>query len=97
MRRRVEIRYEELKKFYENPRVSHNIRDFETGAGVAEASARDILFLRQATDGLYESVDRTLPRLAEAVQKLEMLIKASFPGKQALRMIPDSPASLQDE
>ncbi len=87
----LEIRYEELRKFYDNPRVSHSILDFDTGAGVAEATVKDILFLRQATDGLYESVDRTLPRLAAAVQKLEVLIKAVFPGKQALSMIADSP------
>lgn len=87
----LEIRYQELPKFYDNPRVSHSVRDFDTGAGVAEATAKDVLFLRQATDGLYEAVDRTLPRLARAVQDLEKLIKAAFPGKQALRMIPDAP------
>lgn len=87
----LQVRYEELQKFYDNPRVSHHIRDFETGAGVAEATAKDVLFLRQATDALYESVDRTLPRLASAVQKLETLSKQLFPGKQALRMVPDSP------
>lgn len=89
----LETRYEELQKFYDNPRVSHNILDFDTGAGVVEATAKDVLFLRQATDGLYESFDRTLPRLASAVQKLEKLIKTAFPGKQALRMIPEAPSS----
>ena len=83
----LQLRNQELKKFYENPRISHEIRDFETGAGVAAASQRDIIFLRQATDGLYLSVDRTLPRLKNAVEKLEKLIKAMFPGKQALRMV----------
>ena len=87
----LQIRYQELQKFYDNPRVSHQIRDFETGAGFAAASQKDLIFLRQATDALYVSVDRTLPRLASAVEKLEELIKTAFPGRQALRMTPDSP------
>ncbi len=87
----LQLRNQELQKFYENPRVSHQIRDFETGAGVASASQRDLIFLRQATDALYLSVDRTLPRLTGAIEKLEKLIKSMFPGRQALRMIPDSP------
>lgn len=87
----LELRNRELEKFYENPRVSHQIRDFETGAGFAAASQKDLVFLRQATDALYVSVDRTLPRLASAVEELEKLIKTTFPGRQALRMIPDSP------
>jgi len=60
----LQIRNQELQKFYDNPCVSHHVRDFETGAGVATASDRDLLFLRQATDGLYTTVDRALPRLA---------------------------------
>jgi hypothetical protein len=64
----LRLRNEELKKFYENPRVSHEIRDLNTGAGVATADKIDLLFLRQATDGLYLAVDRTLPRLADAIQ-----------------------------
>ena len=87
----LQLRNQELQKFYENPRVSHQIRDLETGAGVASASQRDLIFLRQATDALYLSVDRTLPRLTDAIEKLEKLIKSMFPGRQALRMIPDSP------
>ena len=87
----LQLRNRELEKFYENPRVSHEIRDFETGAGVTSASRRDLIFLRQATDALYLSVDRALPRLADAIEKLEKLIKSLFPGKRALRMIPDSP------
>jgi len=65
----LQIRYQELQKFYDNPRVSHQIQDFETGAGFAAASQKDLIFLRQATDALYVSVDRTLPRLASAVEK----------------------------
>ena len=83
----LQLRNQELKKFYENPRVSHEIRDFETGAGIAAASQKDIIFLRQATDALYVSVDRTLPRLTDAVEKLEKRIKSMFPGRQALRMV----------
>ena len=90
----LQLRNQELQKFYDNPRITHQIRDFETGAGVASASDKDLIFLRQATDALYLSVDRTLPRLASAVEKLEKLIKSMFPGKQALRMIPDDTASL---
>jgi hypothetical protein len=87
----LEMRNQELQKFYDNPRVSHTIRDFETGAGVAAASDRDLIFLKQATDALYTAVDRSLPRIAGVIQKIEKLIKAMFPGKQALRMIPDDP------
>ncbi len=87
----LQLRNQELQKFYENPRVSHQIRDFETGAGVAAASERDLIFLRQATDALYVSVDRTLPRLTSSIEELEKLIKLMFPGKQALKMIPDDP------
>ena len=43
----LDIRYQELQKFYDNPRVSHNTRDFDTGAGMAEAAPRDVLLLRQ--------------------------------------------------
>ena len=85
----LEKRNQELQKFYDNPRVSHTIRDFETGAGVAAANDRDLIFLKQATDALYTAVDRSLPRIAAVIQKIEKLINAMFPGKQALRMIPD--------
>ena len=93
----LQLRNRELEKFYQNPRISHQIRDFETGAGLAAASQKDLIFLRQATDGLYVSVDRTLRRLASAVEKLEKVIKAMFPGRQALRMIPDSQVSREGE
>src|SRR5262249_8700846 len=49
----LDLRNDQLQKFYDNPRVSHHIHDFETGAGVAEATKRDLIFLRQATDVLY--------------------------------------------
>jgi hypothetical protein len=84
----LQIRNQELQKFYDNPRVSHHVRNFETGAGVAAASDRDLLFLRQATDGLYIAVDRTLPRLAAAIQNIEKLITSMFSGKTALKMSP---------
>ncbi len=89
----LQLRNRELEKFYENPRVSHQIRDFETGAGFAAASQKDLIFLRQATDALYVSVDRTVPKLANAVEKLAKLIKSMFPGKRALQMTPDNPVS----
>jgi hypothetical protein len=56
----LQLRNQELKKFYENPRISHEIRDFETGSGVAAATQKDLIFLRQATEALYLSLDRTL-------------------------------------
>jgi hypothetical protein len=84
----LQIRNQELQKFYDNPRVSHHVRDFETGAGIAAASDRDLLFLCQATDGLYTAVDRALPRLVAAIQKVEKLITSMFPGKTALKMTP---------
>jgi hypothetical protein len=84
----LRMRNQELQKFYENPRVSHHIQDFETGAGVATASNRELLFLRQATDGLYTAVDRALPRFVAAIHKVEKLITSMFPGKTALKMAP---------
>jgi hypothetical protein len=84
----LHIRNEELQKFYGNPRVSHHIQDFETGAGVSRASDGDLLFLRQSTDGLYIAVDRALPRLVAVIEELEKLIKSMFPGKAALKMTP---------
>jgi hypothetical protein len=87
----LQMRNRELEKFYDSPRISHQVRNFDTGAGVARASDKDLIFLKQATDALYVSVDRTLPRLVKVIQKLEKLIKTMFPGKQALRMIPESP------
>jgi hypothetical protein len=87
----LQLRNQELQKFYDNPRVSHQIRNLKTGAGVAAASERDLIFLRQATDALYVSIDRTLPRLTSSIKELEKLIKLMFPGKQALQMIPDDP------
>jgi hypothetical protein len=89
----LQMRNQELQKFYDNPRVSHEIRNFETGAGVSSATDRDLIFLRQATDALYISVDRALPRIAAAIQKLEKVIKIMFPDKQALRMIPENPSA----
>jgi hypothetical protein len=84
----LQNRNEELQKFYDNPRVSHYIRDFETGAGVSAASNSDVFFLRQATDGLYTTVDRALPRLVGVIQNVEKLIKSMFPGKTSLKMTP---------
>jgi hypothetical protein len=86
----LQLKNQEVEKFYQNPRVAHRIRDFKTGAGTAEANQKEIFFLRQATDLLYTCVDRTLPRLANGVETLEKLIKSMFPGKKALRMIPGS-------
>jgi hypothetical protein len=87
----LQMRNQELQKFYDNPRVTHHVRDFETGAGVAAASDRDLLFLRQATDGLYTAVDRALPRLVAAIRKVEQLVTSMFPGKTALKMTPIEP------
>ncbi len=84
----LQMRNQELQKFYDNPRVSHQILDFETGAGVSRATDRDLLFLRQSTDVLYIAVDRALPRLIAVIEKLEKLIKSMFPGKAALKMTP---------
>jgi hypothetical protein len=84
----LQIRNQELQKFYDNPRVSHHIRDFETGAGASRAADRDLIFLRQSTDGLYIAVDRALPRLVAVIEKLEKLIKSMFPGKAALKLTP---------
>jgi len=84
----LQMRNHELQKFYDNPSVSHNVCDFETGAGVATASKRDLLFLRQATDGLYTGVDRALPRIVAAVEKVEKLITKMFPDKTALKLTP---------
>ena len=87
------VRNQQLEKFYENPNVTHRILNFETGAGITEASQKDLLFLRQATDALFTSVDRTLPRLAAAIEKLEKVSKVMFPGKRALRMTPQTGAA----
>ena len=84
----LQIRNQELQKFYDNPRVLHQIQDFETGVGVSRASDRDLIFLRQSTDGLYIAVDRALPRLIAAIQKVVKLIKSMFLGKTALKMTP---------
>jgi hypothetical protein len=84
----LQIRNQELQKFYENPRVSHHIRDFKTGERVSRAADRDLIFLRQSTDGLYIAVDRALPRLIAVIEKLEKLIKSMFPGKTALKLTP---------
>ena len=83
----VQVKNKELQKFYDNPRISHEIRDFETGVGVSKADEKELLFLKQATDALYISVDRTLPRLADAIRKLAKLITSIFPGEQALLMV----------
>jgi len=87
----LKLRNEELAKFYENPRVSHRILDFETGAGITEADPKEMFFLRKATDALYTCVDRTLPRLAKAIERLQKLSSSIFPEKKPLRMITDSP------
>jgi hypothetical protein len=84
----LQMRNQELQKFYDNPRVSHHVLDFETGAGVTAASDLDQLFLRQATDGLYTAVDRALPRLVAAIENVGQLITSMFPGKTALKMTP---------
>lgn len=84
------LRNQQLEKFYENPHIKHTLLNAETGAGVSQASPKDVLFLRQATDALFVSVDRTLPRLTAAVAKLEKFSKFMFPNKRALRMTPQS-------
>ena len=89
----MRLRNEELAKFYQNPRVSHRILDFETGAAQTQADPQDTFFLRKATDGLYSCVDRTLPRLVGTIEKLEKLRRSLFPEKKPLRMITESPAS----
>ena len=89
----LKLRNEELAKFYQNQRVSHRILDFETGTGITEADPKEMFLLRKATDALYTCVDRTLPRLAKAIEKLQKLSSSIFPEKKSLRMIPDSPVS----
>lgn len=84
----LQLRNQELQKFYDNPRVSHHVLDFETGTGVTAASDLDQLLLCQATDGLYTAVDRALPRLVAAIEKVEQLITSMFPAKTALKMTP---------
>jgi hypothetical protein len=81
---------QQLEQFYRNPRVKHELLNFETGAGITEAAPQDLFFLKQATNALYGCVDKALPRLSEAVQQLEKLIKSFFPGMQALKMTPDT-------
>jgi hypothetical protein len=89
----LKLRNGELAKFYESPRVAHRILDFETGAGITEADPKEMFFLKKATDALYTCVDRTLPRLVGAIEKLEKLSGSMFPAKQRLRMTPDSSLS----
>lgn len=93
----LQLKNREVQKFYDNPRVAHHIKDFETGAGVTAVNEADILFLRQSVDILYDCVDRTLPRLAQAAEKMEKLIKSMFPGKQALKMVRDCPVDEQTD
>src|ERR1700682_426698 len=69
----LKLRNQELKKFYENPPVSHELLDFETGAAITKADPKEIFFLNKATDALYKCVDRTLPRLVSTIEKLEKL------------------------
>jgi hypothetical protein len=87
----LKLKNHEVEKFYTNPRVEHHVGNFKTGSGHAIATEGDTLFLRQAVDILYECVDRTLPRLAKAIEKIEHLIKSMFPGKQALKLTRHSP------
>lgn len=87
----LKLRNEKLAKFYDDPRISHQILDFETGAAITKADTKDMFLLRKATYGLYTCVDRTLPRLVSAIEKLEKLRRSMFPEKQPLRMTPDSP------
>ncbi len=89
----LKLRNDELAKFYANPRVSHRILDFETGAALTKADPQDTFFLRKATDGLYTCVDRTLPRLADAIKKVEQLRRSMFPEKKPLQLIHNSPVS----
>ena len=86
----LSLRNQQLEQFYRNPRVKHQLVNFETGAGITEATPQDLFFLKQATNALYGCVDKALPRLVEAVQQLEKVIKSFFPGMQALKMTPDT-------
>src|SRR5437763_1141123 len=79
--------------FDTNPRGSHPILDFETGAALTKADPQDTFVLRKATDGLYTCVDRTLPRLADAIKKVEQLRRSMFPEKKPLQLIHNSPVS----
>jgi hypothetical protein len=89
----LNLRNEELNRFYGNPNVTHRILNFETGEGITEASQKDLFFVKEATTALYDSIDKALPKLSTAVEELHKLIRKIFPGMQALMMTPIPPAS----
>jgi hypothetical protein len=83
------LRNVELEKFYNNPRVVHRVVDFDTGAGITEASQTDLILLKQSTSALYASVDNALPKLMVAFRALYDLSKALYPTLRALKVIPN--------
>ncbi len=89
----LNLRNDELNRFHNNPNVTHRILNFETGEGVTEASQKDLFFVKEATNALYESIDKALPKLAAAAQELHEVIKKVFPGMQALTMTRIPPSS----
>jgi hypothetical protein len=87
------IRNKLLEAFYKNPNEDF---DFDTGRGRVRADAKEVYFIRQATDVVYQQIDRALPALAETARALERFIKAEFKGAKPLRMqgLDDTPKGL---
>ena len=86
----LKLRNQELSKYYENPRLQHHLVDFESGKTITRGDRKEALLLSKATDALYTCVDRTLPRLAGAMDKVERIRVSLFPDKKPLPMIRDS-------
>jgi hypothetical protein len=93
----LKLRNQELSKYYENPRLQHHLVDFESGRTITSGDRKEAFLLSKATDALYTCVDRTLPRLAGTMDKVERIRMSLFPDKKPLPMVRNSTSADTNE
>lgn len=92
----LEILRNEVERFHNNPNLLH--KDFDTTTGIARLEPakpgidlnRETFRLKEATDGVYNVVDKTLPAIAEMIPKLAKFMLKEFPKEKALGFTPIS-------
>jgi hypothetical protein len=92
----LEILRDEVDKFHSNPNLL--FKDFDLATGIARLEPakpgidlhRETFRLKEATDGVYDVVDRAIPAMAEIIPKLAKFMLKEFPNQKALGFTPIS-------
>jgi len=85
----VHLRNEKLSQLTDSPNTTMKDFDIETGNTSIKATGKDILFLRQATDLMYETFDRAIPNIENEIRNIEEYTKKHFKKMRVLRMNKD--------